>query len=105
MRRYNDELLGHDSTSFSDRLYKTDFKGSKAHENEVAESRGLDSECTFAPELHAAKASNDQDFTGEERINRLYGDAAAIKVHTARSRSLALSHSLPLALSPFLFLS
>ena len=48
--RYNDELLGSDERTFEERLYKTDFAGSKQYEEEV-DKMHFEDECTFAPTL------------------------------------------------------
>lgn len=78
--RYNDELLGHDESTFDERLYRTDFTGSQAHEELMQEERlYVDEECTFAPETtKLAGHDDDTEVTGDERINRLYGDSAKI---------------------------
>ena len=47
---YNDELLGGDERTFEERLYKTDYTGSKQYEEEI-DKMHYEDECTFAPTL------------------------------------------------------
>jgi hypothetical protein len=78
--RYNDELLGADTSDFSERLYKTDFTGSLAREEEMDEYKDHQyEECTFEPELIARRNDDDENEERESRSEKLYKDALAIQ--------------------------
>jgi hypothetical protein len=79
--RYNDELLAHDTTHFTERLYRTDFAGSKQREEENSDYKDHQyEECTFAPELVSKRTAADEDGEGESRVEKLYKDAEKAKV-------------------------